>query len=59
MKLGIVLVILFGVNLIFSLFFTFGESFVSNIPAIIISVIMIIWGIWRIRKHNARKKEVS
>ena len=59
MKLGIALLIIFGFNLIFSLFFTFGEPFTSHIPAIILSVLMIVWGIYRIRKHIRRQAQRS
>lgn len=55
MKLGIVLLVIFLPNLIFSLFFSYGESFVTHIPAIIISTPLIIWGICRIRTHLKKK----
>lgn len=51
MRLGIVLLVIFCPNLIFSLFFTYGESFASHIPAIAISIPLIIWGIYRIKTH--------
>jgi len=57
MKLGIGLIVIFGANLIFSLFFTFGESFLSHIPAILFSTAMVTWGIYRVRKHNKGKTD--
>jgi len=54
MRVGIALIVVFGANLIFSLFFTFGESFMSHIPAIIISVAMITWGVCRIMEHKKK-----
>jgi len=49
MKLGIVLLIVFVSNLIYSLFFTMGEPFASHIFGIILSIGMIIWAICRIK----------
>lgn len=55
MKLGIVLLVIFVPNLLYSLFFTMGESMTSHIPAIVISAAAIAWGIMRIRKSRRQK----
>lgn len=56
MKVGIALITGFGANLIFSLFFFWpGESIAGRIPAIIFSIAMIAWGVWRVRGHNAKR----
>jgi hypothetical protein len=57
MKLAIGLLIIFIPNLIFSLFFTFGESFSTHIAPILISIVAITWAIYRIRKHRKEIKQ--
>ena len=42
--IGWILIVIFGLNLIYSLFFTMGESFASHIPAIILSIVMLLAG---------------
>ncbi len=57
MKLGIISLIIFTPNLIYSLFFTMGESFTSHIPAILLSVGMIVWAICRIKVKRVHKED--
>lgn len=52
--IGYTLIVIFGLNLIYSLFFTMGESFVSHIPAIILSVIMLYVGYKLVRKKKGK-----
>lgn len=52
--IGIAILIIFGFNLIYSLFFTMGESFASHIPAIGISAVMLFIGYQLVRRHHAR-----
>ncbi len=50
--IGWILMAVFGANLIYSLFFTMGESFVSHIPAIALSIVMIGISYFLIRKKG-------
>ena len=56
MKFGVILLVIFIPNFLFSLFFTYGESFQSHIPAIILSVVAILGGTQRIIKHKKAKE---
>ncbi len=49
---GWIIIAIFGLNLIYSLFFTMGESFVSHIPAIVLSVVMLYAGYRLVRKKR-------
>ena len=52
--IGWILIVIFGLNLIYSLFFTMGESFASHIPAIILSIVMLFIGYKLIRKKKGK-----
>ncbi len=52
--IGWLLVVVYSCNLLFNLFFTFGESLLSHLPWIIISVILILVGIKLIKGRNVK-----
>ena len=55
--IGYFLFVIFGANLLFSIFFTFGESITSHIPAIVISIIM-LYVAYRLVRSKAKNGQI-